>query len=87
MITEPGGARIWRVRLRSHTSRGEWHFVDRDRAQRFVESKLGHRNTMWARKHSGKWVTEHNGKTYTVESIEVYDAAGIVIDENATHPP
>ncbi len=87
MITEPCRTCIWRVRLRSPTSRGEWHFASQDRAQRFVESKLGRQTARWVRKHSEKWLAEDDDKTYTVESIEVYDAVGIMIDENATHPP
>lgn len=87
MIKEPGGARIWRVKLRSPRSRGEWFFADRDRAQRYVETKVGRQNTGWKRKHRDKWVIKHNDRTYTVEKVEVVDAAGILIDETAKNPP
>ena len=87
MITEPGATRIWRVKLRSPRSRCEWHFASRDRAELFVETKVGRQNARWKRKHRGEWVVSHKDRTYTVEEIELVGAAGILVDETAPNPP
>lgn len=85
MITDPGGTRIYRVRKRSPTARGEWFFADLNRAQNFVESKINGQ-VAWVRKHQGKWIVERGDTVYRLEEVEVVDAAGILVDENAQYP-
>lgn len=88
MITDPGTTRIWRVRLRSPTSRGEWFFAGQDNAQRFVESKTraASQDVRWHRKHRDKWLCDEGDRTWSVEAVELQDAAGILVDEDAQHP-
>lgn len=86
MTADSEATRIWRVRVESHRTRGEWFFVAFDTAQLFVERRLGREDTRWRRDRCDKWVVEHEEQTWTVAAEELQDAAAIVVDEAATHP-